>query len=217
MAATTIDSTFETNKVLRNTYWLLSGTLLNTAISAWVAVLMNIEPINIWVQLIVAIGLLFLTMATAESSLGLVCVLLFTGFEGLTLGPVLHQVTEQFVNGPELIAYAFGLTALVFIALSSYVTITKKDFGFLGGTLFVALIGLIVVSIAGIIFHIPGLQLMVSFAAVVIFSGFILYDTSEIINGGETNYIRATVQLYLDILNMFLNILQILLSLSGKD
>ena len=171
---------------------------------------------NIFVLLIGMFGLLFLTMALRNSVWGVVSTFAFTGFMGYTLGPVLNMYIAEFTNGSQLIFTSLGATGIIFVALSAYVLTTKKDFSFLGGFLFIAIIGAIVLSLAGMLFHLPMLQIAMSGAFVLIFSGFILFDTSRIINNGETNYIMATISLYLDILNLFMSLLQILSFFAGN-
>jgi len=216
ITATTQSYSNVTN-VLQNTYWLLTSTIFVTFVASLISMMVGIPPINIWIQLFVGIGLLLLTMVTSESALGLLFIFLFTGFEGFTLGPVFDQIMSHYSNGGSLIVSAFGLTTAVFAALSTYVTVTKKDFEFLGGILFVSLIGIIIGSILAIVFGWSFAQLLISFISLLVFSGYVLYDTSRIIHGGETNYIRATIALYLDFLNIFLDLLHILLSFFGED
>jgi len=201
---------------LRNTYFLLSLTLLFSAAMAGYALKTNAPPLNFLIQIIGMFGLLFLTMWLRNSKLGLISIFAFTGFVGYTMGPMLNMYIKEFTNGSQLILTSLGATGAIFVALSGYVLMTKKDFSYLGGFLFIALLGAILLSVAGMLFHLPMLQLGMSFAFVVIFSGFILYDTSRILNNGQTNYIMATISLYLDILNLFLSLLQILSYFSGN-
>src|SRR3990167_1898653 len=201
---------------LRNTYFLLSLTLLFSAAMAGYAMRTNAMPLNFLIQIIGMFGLLFLTMWLRNSVWGLVSIFAFTGFVGYTMGPMLNMYIKEFTNGSQLILTSLGATGAIFVALSGYVLMTKKDFSYLGGFLFIALLGAILLSVAGMLFHLPMLQLGMSFAFVVIFSGFILYDTSRILNNGQTNYIMATISLYLDILNLFLSLLQILSYFSGN-
>jgi modulator of FtsH protease len=201
--------------VLRNTYMLLSLTLLFSALTATVAMFTNASPLPWFVQLIGMFGLLFLVQMTRNSGLGLISVFAFTGFMGYTLGPVLNMFMTVYRNGSELIITALGGTGLAFLALSAIALTTRKNFGFLGNFLFIGLLVAVIASIANIFLHISGLQLAVAGAMVFIASGLILFDTSRIIHNGETNYISATVSLYLDIFNLFVSLLQLLAAFSG--
>ncbi len=206
-----------TNKVLRNTYMLLSMTLLFSAAMAAVAMALNIPALHPLLVFGGAIGLLLLTNACRNSTAGLGCVFLFTGFMGFTLGPMLNLYLYYFANGTQLILTALGGTGVIFLALSGYVLTSRKDFTFMGGFLFVGVLVLILASLAALFLPIPGLQLALSCMAILIFSGLILYDTSRIIHGGETNYIMATVALYLDIYNIFVNLLHLFGAFAGDD
>jgi len=209
-------STIAMHQVLRNTYFLLSLTLLFSAATAGLAMKMHAAPLNWLLQIIGMFGLLFLTMKLRNSIWGVVSVFAFTGFIGYTLGPILNMYLTAFSNGSQLIFTSLGATGVIFVALSGYVLTTKKDFSFMGGFLFIALLGAIVLSLAGMLFHLPMMQVAVSGAFVVIFSGYILYNTSQILHNGETNYVMATITLYLDILNLFLALLRILSFFSGN-
>lgn len=202
-------SVLETNKVLRNTYMLLAMTLAFSAVCAGLTMAMNISPMMSIGMSLGALVVLFIVNKTAESASGLIWVFVFTGLLGGSLGPTLNYYVGL-SGGSGLIMQALGTTALVFFGLSGYVLTTKKDFSFMGGFLLVGLIVAVVASIANIFMGIPALSLAVSAALVFIMSGFILYDTSRIINGGETNYIRATVSMYLNIYNLFVSILHLL-------
>lgn len=208
-------SAVQKNSVLRNTYALLSLTMIWSTIMAAVGTMLAIGPGTYLVLLLAGFGLLFATRAFRNSALGVLMVFLFTGVEGLSLGPIL-QMYLHMANGAQIVGSAAGLTGVIFLSLSGYVLFTRKDFSFLGGFLFAGLIALIVVSLIGMFFSFPGMYLAISFASAMIFSGYILFDTSRIINGGETNYIMATVELYLDILNLFLALLRIISILSGN-
>lgn len=209
-------STIASHQVLRNTYFLLSLTLLFSAIMAAFAMTTNAPALGPIVQIIGMFGLLFLTMALRNSAWGILSVFLFTGFTGYTLGPLLNVYMKTFSNGSELILTSLGATGVIFVALSGYVLTTKKDFSFMGGFLFIAILGAILLSLAGMIFQLPMMQLAMSGLFVLIFSGFILYDTSRILHNGETNYVMATISLYLDILNLFLSLLRILSAFAGN-
>ncbi|QJR79335.1 Bax inhibitor-1/YccA family protein [Alteromonas pelagimontana] len=208
-------SVLETNKVLRNTYMLLAMTLAFSAVCAGIAMAVGISPIMSLVMTIGAFITLFVVQKKADSASGLFWVFLFTGLMGASLGYTLNFYLG--VAGPGLIMQALGATALVFFALSGYVLTTKKDFSFMGGFLMVGLMVVIVAAIANIFFAVPAVSLAISAAIVFIMSGLILFDTSRIIHGGETNYIRATVSLYLNIYNLFTAILHLLGAFGGDD
>lgn len=199
----------EINKVLRNTYMLLGMTLLFSAITAGVAMSLQIGHGTGLILSLVGFGLLFVVNKTADSAKGIVAVFAFTGVLGAALGPMLNYYLAL-SNGPQLIMQALGGTALVFFALSAYVITSRKDFSFLGGFLFVGMIVALIASIALLFFNAPAAQMALSAGIVLLMSGMILFDTSRIIHGGETNYIRATVSLYLDIYNLFVHLLALL-------
>ncbi|MDP0562034.1 MAG: Bax inhibitor-1/YccA family protein [Candidatus Endonucleobacter sp. (ex Gigantidas childressi)] len=209
------EANIEVHKLLRNTYMLLAMTLLFSAATAGIAMALEISQITGLVLSLVGFGLLFVVNKTADSEKGIIAVFAFTGVLGAALGPMLNHYLGL-SGGPQLIMQALGGTALVFFALSTYVLTTRKDFSFLGGFLFVGLIVALVAGIALMFFHAPAAQMALSAGIVFLMSGFILFDTSRIIHGGETNYIRATVSLYLDIYNLFTALLS-LLGLAGSD
>ncbi len=204
-----------THKVLRNTYALLGMTLLFSALMAAAAMALNLGHGAALAMMLGGFVMLFVVQKMADSAKGLPAIFVFAGLMGGSLGPMLNAYL-QLANGPSLIMQALGGTAVVFFALSGYVVTTKKDFSFMGGFLMTGLIVVMVASIALIFFQIPAAQMALSAAIVLLMSGLILFDTSRIINGGETNYIRATVALYLDIYNLFVNLLA-LLGLSSDD
>jgi len=207
---TTLGGSVETHKVLRNTYMLLSMTLLFSALTAAGSIALGIGHGVSLIMSLAAIGLIwFVLPRTQNSTNGIWVVFAFTGLLGASLGPMLSYYLAM-ANGPALVTQALGGTALVFFGLSGYALTTRKDFSFLGGFLIVGLLVAIVASIANIFFAIPAMSLAVSAGIVLIMSGFILFDTSRIIHGGETNYIRATVSLYLNIYNLFVSILHLL-------
>ncbi|MAI36080.1 BAX inhibitor (BI)-1/YccA family protein [Alteromonas genovensis] len=208
-------SVLQTNKVLRNTYMLLAMTLAFSAVCAGVAMAVGISPMMSLGMTIGAFITLFVVQKKADSSSGIFWVFAFTGLMGASLGYTLNFYLG--VAGPGLIMEALGATALVFFALSGYVLTTKKDFSFMGGFLVVGLVVVLVAAIANIFFAVPAVSLAISAAIVFIMSGFILFDTSRIIHGGETNYIRATVSLYLNIYNLFTAILHLLGAFGGDD
>jgi len=211
------ESTLATNKVLRNTYMLLSMTLLFSAMTAGLAVMMNMPPLGMIVTMVGYFSLLFLTTRFSNSGLGIVFVFALTGFMGLTLGPIISQYLAAFSNGHQLVMTALGGTGAIFIGLSFYALTTRKDFSFLGGFLMVGILVAFLAGIGAMVFSIPALSLAVSAMFILLMSGMILYQTSEIIHGGETNYILATVSLYVSIYNLFLSLLQILGVFGGND
>ncbi|MCE5181889.1 MAG: Bax inhibitor-1/YccA family protein [Betaproteobacteria bacterium] len=221
MSAQTSELALSTNKVLRNTYMLLGLSMVPTVIGAMIGVTMNFSfmaqsPIlGFIVMLAVMFGLFWGISKNKDNGLGVALMLALTFFMGLMLGPIL-QVALHFRNGAQLVGIAAGGTGVIFFALATIATVTKKDFGFMGKFLFIGLILLIVASLANMFFQIPMMQLTISAIAVLIFSGFILFDVSRVVTGGETNYIMATLAIYLDIYNLFVNLLQLLMALSGE-
>ncbi len=206
----------EINRVLKNTYLLLSMTLLFSAAMAAVAFVMNVPPLGFIITLVGWFGLLFLTTKFRNSPLGLVMVFAFTGFMGFTLGPIVNIYMNAFSNGGQLVMTALGGTGIIFLGLSGYVLTTKKDFTFIGGMLMVGILVAFIIGIAAMIFELPALSLAVSGMFVLLMSGLILFQTSQIVNGGETNYIMATVTLYITIYNLFMSLLHIF-GLFGDD
>jgi modulator of FtsH protease len=209
------------NKVLRNTYMLLGLSMVPTVIGALVGLNMNLaflaqHPIMYTLVMFgVMMGLFFAIQANRNSSLGVVLLLALTGFMGLMLGPIL-QFALHLRNGGEIVGLAAGGTGAIFVALSVIASTGKRDFGFLGKFLMVGIVLLILASLANLFFHIPALTLTLSAAGVLLFSGFILFDVNRIVNGGETNYVMATLSIYLDIYNLFVNLLQLLMMLMGE-
>ena len=210
------ESVLATNKVLRNTYALLSMTLLFSAVTAGISMAMNMPPMGLLVVLGGYFGLLFLTTKFRNSSLGLVFVFALTGFMGLTLGPLLNAYLSL-PNGGELVMTALGGTGVIFLGLSGYALTTRKDFSFMGGFLMVGILVAFLAGIAALFFSVPGMALAVSAMFVLLMSGLILWETSNIIHGGETNYIMATVTLYISIYNLFTSLLHLLGAFSGND
>jgi len=202
-------SALEINKVLRNTYMLLSMTLAFSAVTAGISMAMGLSHVAALVMTLVAFGLLFVVNKQADKASGIFWIFAFTGLMGASLGPMLN-VYASMPNGGSLIMQALGGTALIFFSLSAYALTSKKDFSFMGGFLMVGLIVAIIAGIANIFFAIPALSLAISSAIILIMSGLILFDTSRIIHGGERNYIRATVSLYLNIYNIFTSLLHLL-------
>lgn len=211
-----MESVLSTNKVLKNTYMLLSMTLVFSAVCAGISMAMGLGHGAALVLTLVGFGLLFVVNRMADSAKGLIAIFAFAGVMGASIGPMLNYYLAM-PGGPQLVMQALGGTALVFFGLSAYALTTRKDFSYMGGFLMVGLLVAVVAMIANIFLHIPALSLTISAAVVMIMSGLILFDTSRIINGGETNYIRATVSLYLDIYNLFIHLLHLLTALGGDD
>ena len=211
-----LESVLATNTVLRNTYILLGLTMLFSAITSGIALLSNAPPLNSFITLIGYFGLLFLTNSLRNSGWGLLSVFALTGFMGYTLGPILNHYIHGFTNGQALVMMSLGATGLVFFALSAYALTTRKDFSFMSGFLVVGMIVAFLASIATLFFHIPALMLTVSAVFVLLSSGIILLQTSQIIHGGETNYIMATVTLYVSLYNIFLSLLNLLGVFNGN-
>ncbi|MDH2925449.1 modulator of FtsH protease [Nicoletella semolina] len=208
------ESLISTHKVLRNTYFLLGLTLAFSSIVAMVAMSLNLPRLPWWGMLVGFYGLLFLTNATANSGLGILSVFGLTGFLGYSLGPILSSYLSAGLG--DVVALAFGATALVFFSCSAYVLTTKRDMSFLSGMMIALFVVLLIGVIANIFLTIPALSLAISALFVVFSSGAILLTTSNIIHGGETNYIRATVDLYVSLYNLFVSFLQIF-GLLGSD
>lgn len=205
------------HRVLRNTYFLLSLTLLFSAVCAAGSMVLQLPYPGPLLTMVGMFGLLFLTQALRNSVWGLVAIFLFTGFTGYSLGPVLNLFMYQVVNGQQILLTALGGTGAIFTGLSAYTLVSRKDFSFLGGILFVGILSLLIVSLIGMFFQTPILQLGLSAAGILIASGYILYDTSRIIHDGETNYIMATIQLYLDFYMLFINLLNLLGIMNQRD
>jgi modulator of FtsH protease len=203
------ESVLATNSILRNTYLLLSMTLLFSAASAGAAMAIQVPPLNIWLVLVGYFGLLFLTNFLRNSAWGVVSVFALTGFMGFTLGPIINLYLTSVANGAQLVAYALGATGVTFLGLSAYAVSTRRDFSFLRGFLFAGILIAFVAALVAIFFSMPGLALAVSTMFVVLMCGLILWQTGEIVNGGETNYIMATVTLYVSIYNLFTSLLHL--------
>ena len=211
-----MDSLVNTNKVLKNTYMLLGMTLLFSAVTAGISMAVGLPQGAALVLMLVGFGLLFVVNKMADTSKGLLAIFAFTGVMGAYIGPMLNFYLSM-PGGPALVMQALAGTAIVFFGLSAYALTTRKDFSFMGGFLMVGLIVAVVAMIANIFLAIPALSLTISAAVIMIMSGLILFDTSRIIHGGETNYIRATVGLYLNIYNLFVHMLSLLTALGGDD
>lgn len=209
-------SALEVNKVLRNTYMLLGMTLLFSAIMAGVTMAMEISHLAALGMSLGAFVTIFILNKTAESASGIVWVFVLTGLLGGSLGPMLNMYAAL-PNGSMMIMQALGGTAVIFFGLSAYALTTKKDFSFMRGFLMVGLLVAVIAGLANLFFQVPAVHLAINAVIVMLMSGFILYDTSRIINGGETNYIRATVGLYLNIYNLFVSLLQLIGAFSSDD
>ncbi|MDD5300934.1 MAG: Bax inhibitor-1/YccA family protein [Gallionella sp.] len=211
----------EQNKVLRNTYMMLALTMIPTIIGAFVGTSINFSfmaehPIMGALLMFGAMmGMLFAVSALRNSVWGIAALLGFTLVAGVFLGPIL-QVALHLKNGAQLVGMAAGGTGIIFFSLATIATVTKRDFSFMGKFLFIGLILLIIASLANLFFQIPALALTISAIAVMIFSAYILFDISRIVHGGETNYLMATLALYMDIYNIFISLLQLLMAFSGE-
>ncbi|MGV6989832.1 Bax inhibitor-1 family protein [Testudinibacter sp. P80/BLE/0925] len=201
-------SVLATNKVLRNTYFLLALTVTFSAVVAYISMAMNLPYPGLIVLLVGFYGLLFLTNKLADSPLGILSAFAFTGFLGYTIGPILNLYVREGLG--DVVVLALGGTAAVFFACSAYVLTTKKDMSFLSGMMFALFIVLVVGVIANIFLQIPGLHLAISALFVVFSTGAILYETSNIVHGGETNYIRATIGIYVSLYNLFISLLSLI-------
>jgi len=206
-----------TNKVLKNTYMLLSATLGFSAIMAMVSMFLAVPLWTYYAAIIGGMVLgIFVLPRTANSASGIGVIFLITGMLGFGLGAVL-TLYMAIPNGPQIIATAFGGTAAIFLGLSGYALTSKRNFSFMGGFLMAGMMVVLVAIVANLFFQIPAFSLAISSAVILIMSGFILFDTSRIIHGGETNYIMATYGLYLSIFNIFIHLLNLLGMLSGDD
>ena len=214
-AAGSLRSALATNKVIRNTYLLLAMTLAFSALTAAASMSMNLPHPGLVITLVGYFGLLFLTTKFRDRALGLAFVFGLTGFMGYTLGPILYAYLGM-PNGPQLVMTALGATGAVFLGLSGYALTSRKDFSFMGGFLMVGILVAFLAGLGAIFFDMPVLSLAVSAMFVLLMSGLILYQTSNIIHGGETNYIMATVTLYVSIFNLFTSLLH-LLGFANRD
>ncbi len=212
----------DSNRVLRNTYWLLALSLLPTIAGAFVGMQLNFfslyqtSPIMMpLLMLAVMLGSLWVVTLLRNSAWGVVALFGFTFISGLVLTPIL-TVAAGFRNGGQLVALSGGLTAGVFFALAAYATVSKRDFSFLGKFLFVGVILLLIAMVANVFFQVPAASLALSAIAVLLFSLYLLYDLSNIVRGGETNYVMATMNLFLDLFNIFISLLNLLLAFSGQ-
>ena len=213
----TNSSSIVINRTLRNTYQLLSATLLFSGLMAYLSMYLRLPYFGLLITLCGYFGLLFLVTRLRNSAFGILAVFALTGFMGLTLGPIVGAYTTSFSNGAELVGMAMTGTAVIFLSLSVYAITSQKDFSFMSGFLTAGIVVAFLAGIAAYFFQMPALSLAVSSAFILLMSGLILYETSNIIHGGETNYIMATVTLYISIYNLFLSLLHLLGVFSGDD
>ena len=203
------------HRVLRNTYWLLALSMLPTIAGAWVGVQFNFNffggspMIGFMIFMAIAFGFFYTIEKTKDSGMGVLVLLGFTFFMGLMLSRLIER-TLQFSNGSSLIMTAFAGTAVVFGVMATIATVSKRDFSGMGKMLFVGLIVILVASVTNIFLQMPALHMTISVLAIAIFSAYLLYDVQKVINGGETNYIRATLSIYLSVYNIFANLLSLL-------
>lgn len=209
-------SVLSANVVLRKTYFLLSLTLLCSALTAYLGVASNARPGGI-LTIFGMFGLLFLTQALRNSKWALLAVFAFTGFMGYTLAPLLNFYLHNYLNGASLITTALGGTAVIFLSLSAYALVSRKNFSYLGGFLFAGVMVAFLLSLLGFFIHVPLLQVLISGAFMLLCSGLILFHTSQIIYGGEDNYIMATISIYVAIFNIFVSLLSILGFFAGSN
>lgn len=212
----TVVSAETRNRVLRNTYWLLALSMAPTVLGAWIGVATGFSlfaatspMMSVLAFLAIAFGFMFAIERTKHSAVGVFVLLGFTFFMGLMLSRLLSFILG-FTNGPSLIMLAFGGTGLIFAAMATVATVSKRDFSGLGKWLFVGVLVLLLASVANVFLHLPALMLTVSVLAIVIFSAYMLFDVQRVVNGGETNYISATLMIYLDLYNVFTHLLALL-------
>ncbi|MCI1014595.1 BAX inhibitor (BI)-1/YccA family protein [Herbaspirillum sp. BH-1] len=209
------------NRVLRNTYWLLALSMIPTVLGAWLGVQMHLNlfaaspMIGFVLFLAIAFGFFYAIEKTKNSGWGVAFLLGFTFFMGLMLSRLI-EFTLGFSNGAGLIMTAFGGTAIIFCGMATIATVSKRDFSGLGKFLFAGVLVILVASLANMFLHLPALQLTISVVAIAIFSAYILFDVQQVVNGGETNYISATLAIYLDVYNVFANLLSILGIVGGN-
>lgn len=199
-----------TNKLIRNTYTLLSITMLFSALTATASVMLHMPPMTYMLSIGGAFLLMWLVLPrTAQSASGIGVVFAITGLLGFALGPILSMYLSL-PHGPQIVATALGGTGVIFLGLSGYALTTRRDFSFLGGFLFVGILVVLGAALVNIFFSIPAMSLALSAAIVLLMSGFILFDTSRMVHGGVDNYILATISLYMNIFNLFIALLQLL-------
>ena len=214
--STGAESVLATNRIIRNTYMLLAMTLLFAAATAAVSLALKLPHPGILITLVGYFGLLFGITRFRDRGLGVALVFALTGFMGYTLGPIINHYLSL-PNGGQTVMIAMGGTAAIFLGLSGYALTTRKDFSFMGGFLMVGILLAFLTGLAAIFFEIPVLSLTVSAAFVLLMSGLILYETSNIIHGGETNYVMATVSLFVSIFNLFTSLLHLLGFANSSD
>jgi modulator of FtsH protease len=205
-----------TNKVLRNTYALLAMTLLFSAVTAGVSMALKLPHPGLLLTLAGYFGLLFATSRFRNSGLGLVFAFALTGFMGYTLGPVLSAYLSL-ANGGQIVMTAMGGTGIIFLGLSGYALVSRRDFSFMGGFLMAGILVAFLGGLAAVFLEVPALSLTISAVFVLLMAGLILFETSNIIHGGETNYIMATVSLYVSIFNLFTSLLHLLGFAGGEE
>lgn len=203
------ESALATNAVLRNTYILLSLTLLFSAATASLAMFTMAPPLNPFITLLGYFGLLFLTTRLRNSAWGLVSIFALTGFMGYTLGPILNIYLHHVTNGHQIVVTCLGATGSIFLALSAVALVSKKDFSFMGSFLMIGILVAFLISLGALLFHMPAGMMAASAMFVLLCSGLILFKTSQIIHGGETNYIMATIDLYIALYNIFISLLSL--------
>lgn len=204
------ESALAANKVLRNTYLLLSATLAFSALTAGIAMALGLPHPGVLLTLLVYFGLLYGVHRTANSAAGIGFVFALTGFLGYTLGPIISLYLQAVPNGHSVVMNAFGITAVAFVALSAYAVRSGRNFSFMSGFLFVGILTAFLLGLVAIFFSMPALSLAVSGMFVLLMAGLILFQTGQIVNGGETNYILATLTLYVSIFNLFTSLLHLL-------
>jgi len=205
------------NKVLKNTYILLSLTLLFSAAVAGLSMAMGWPRPGFILLLAGWFGLLFLTEKFKDSALGILFVFAFTGFMGYSIGPIISMYLTALPNGDQVVMSAMTTTGLIFIGLSAYIIVTGKNMAFMGGMLFAGILTAFILGLVAVIFSIPALSMAVSAVFALLMAGLILYQTSEIIHGGETNYISATTTLFISIFNLFQSLLMLFGIMGGDD
>ncbi len=210
------EAALASNAVIRNTYFLLSLTLIFSAITAFFALATNAKGPGILLFLAGMFGLSFLVSTLRNSAWGILAAFAFTGFMGYALGPILNVFLHSFANGSQIIMTALGATGFIFFTLSAYVLVTRKDFSFMGGILFAGIMIAFIASIAGLVFNLPMFQVIISGVFALLSSGLILFHTSQIVHGGERNYIMATISIYVALFNLFVSLLNILGMFSGN-
>jgi modulator of FtsH protease len=205
------------NRLIRNTYTLLAMTLLFSAATAGLSMVLDLPHPGVLITLVGYFGLLFLVTRLRDSAWGLAAVFGLTGFMGLTLGPIVQAYLTMLPNGGQVVMMAMGGTGAIFLGLSGYALTSRREFSFMGGFLMVGILVAFLAGLGAIFFQLPALSLAVSAMFVLLMSGLILYETSNLVHGHETNYIMATVTLYVSIYNLFLSLLQLLGFASSDD